>query len=142
MPRPPYTVPEQSVDARESARNRITRANQFHELLIAQYRSAYESYWQTPRTHEDRALTMAQMQSVIDQAQSTMIDVLTRSAKFVAFVADAYPESLLSSGTEGQEGFVEADFPARYHSAPYNYEITARGTINLLSLKPEWEAAS
>ena len=133
-----YELPTETFNSTEAAANRIKRANQFRDLIVQQYKAGYEAMWQTPRTHGDNALSMADMQSVLNQAQATFAAVLTDSAAFVAFIATTYPEAL-AAGTDDEGNETEPLFPSRYESAPYVYTLDGNG-ITLVSLKPEWEA--
>lgn len=129
-----YELPTNSFNATEAATNRIIRANQFRDLIVEQYKSGYESMWQTPRTHGDGALTMEQMQAVLNESQATFVDVLTDSAGFVSYLATAYPDALVAPDED-----TEPLLPARYTSSPYEYTVGQTG-IQLTSLKPDWEA--
>ena len=61
-----YTEPTLDFDANASARSRVKTANQFIDHIVNQYKSNYERFWQTPLTHGDRALSMAEMQGTLD----------------------------------------------------------------------------
>lgn len=125
-----YELPTDQFNALEHAKNRVLTANQFRDHIVEKYKSGYEGMWQTPLTHGDDALTMEQMQSVLNTAQATFAAILTDSAAFVQFVADTYPEAL-----EGDEPLL----PERFLSSPYNLTIGESG-ITLLSLKDAWLA--
>lgn len=128
-----YELPAPTFNAIEAASNRIIRSNQFRDLIVQQYKAGYDAMWQTPLTHAESALTMEQMQSVLNAAQSTFLDVLTDSAAFVAFIAEAYPAALVSPDED-----TEALLPERYLSAPYEYELGPTG-LTLTRLKPVWQ---
>jgi hypothetical protein len=125
-----YALPTASFDATEATRNRIIRANQFRDLVVAQYRAGYDAMWQTPLTHGEAALTMAQLQLALNNAQATFIDVLTDSAAFVTFIQTQYAEAMTGD---------DPLLPARYISAPYTY-TTGESGITLTALKLAWEA--
>lgn len=129
-----YAIPDQTFNAHEAARNRIIFAGQYKKQRVDNYKSGYEKFWQTPRTHGDSALSTEDMQSVIDQAPAVFAEILSDSAQEVAGIASIYPEALTIQGDAD-----EPLLPERYLSSPYNYEIGPAG-ITLLSLKPEWEA--
>lgn len=125
-----YELPTAQFNTLEHAKNRVLSANQFRDHIVEKYKSGYEGMWQTPLTHGDDALTMEQMQAVLNTAQATFAAILTDSAAFVQFVATTYPEAL-----EGDEPLL----PERFLSAPYTYTTSETG-ITLVALRDEWLA--
>lgn len=125
-----YQLPNEAFNTNQAARNRVIKAQQFRDHIVQQYKSSYDAMWQTPRTHGDRALTMEQMQAVIDEMQPTMAEILQDSSAFVQFVVDTYPEALQDDNPL---------FPVRYTGSPYEYTVD-QNRIQLTALKSEWEA--
>ncbi len=125
-----YQLPSEGFDAFAALRPRVSQANQIRDNMVRQWRAGFEAFWQTPRTHGDRALSMEDMQAVLVAGGDTVKNILGDSASFLQFVATSHPEALVAD-----DGDDEALLPARYLSAPY--EMNEAG--QLLSLKPEWE---
>lgn len=113
----------------------MSQANEYRNTLLERYRAGYEAFWQTPRTHGDRALTMEQMQAVIDTAQPTFQTILSDSAAHMADLQARYPAAFVK-----QEGESEPKVPARYTSSAYEYTLDPNGRLVLSSLKPDWQA--
>lgn len=127
-----YQRPEKQFDASAALDARVIQANQYRDNRVKNYKAGYEAFWQTPLTHGDRALSMVEMQAVLDAGQSTVQQILGDSAQEIAKIAELYPEAMT-----GEDPLL----PARFTSSAYNYEVV-EGRIVLLSLKPEWEAPS
>ena len=113
-----------SFDANLNANLRSKEAGAIAEKLLRTYIDGYEKFWQTPKTHGERALSMENVQAMLDAAPAAMNEILSDGANFVQFVATTYPEQV---GTDL--------FPNRYLSIPYETDEAGR----LTSLKPEWE---
>ena len=111
-------------DANKAANVRSKEAGATAISLLNTYMSGYEKFWQTPRTHADRALSMEEVQAMISAAPAAMTEILADGAAFVSFVQSTYPEKV---GTD--------IFPSRYLTSPYN--MTEEGV--LIDLKPEWD---
>ena len=95
------------------------------EKLLRTYMNGYDKFWQTPLTHGDRALSMEDVQAMLDVDPVIMVDLMNDGTAFVDFVQSSHPEAV---GTDY--------FPTRYLTVPYNMDESGR----LVSLKPEWEA--
>jgi len=113
-----------SFDANLNANLRSKEAGAIAEKLLRTYIDGYEKFWQTPKTHGERALSMENVQAMLDAAPAAMNEILSDGANFVQFVATTYPEQV---GTDL--------FPNRYLSIPYETDEAGR----LTSLKPDWE---
>lgn len=95
------------------------------EKLLRTYMNGYDKFWQTPRTHGDRALSMAEVQAMLDVDPAIMVGLMNDGTAFINFVQASHASAV---GTEY--------FPTRYLTIPYNMDENGR----LTSLKPEWEA--
>ena len=155
-----YVLPDNTFNAVEAARNRLIFANQYTEQRIANYKSGYDRVWQTPRSHGDNSLSMAESQATLDVAPIEFVKLLTKSAQEVAAISQIHP-GLVGDGEEHL-------MPTRYLSSPYVYQLdnvtfadahteatiasieemwtlaATHGeptalTLTLISLKPEWE---
>ena len=113
-----------SFDANLNANLRSKEAGAIAEKLLRTYIDGYEKFWQTPKTHGERALSMENVQAMLDAAPAAMNEILSDAGAFVTFVATTYPEHV---GTDL--------FPNRYLSMPYETDEAGR----LTSLKPDWE---
>lgn len=119
----PYEIPSASFNALNHATNKIIRANQFQELVIAQFKSAYEDFWGVDPVQGGSRYTTQQMQQILDaMPMQAAIDILTDAAEFKTYVNAAYPGQL----------------EARYHESAWNYTIGQNG-ITLTTLKAEWD---
>ena len=127
-----YNEVVEEFDPIKAYNARIKHANMTRDLLVTSWKKAYEAFWQTPRTHKDRALSMAELQSIIDVNQATFGAILADSAAFVQFAAAQYPEALV--GTDGGEALL----PSRYLASPYIFEGSPGVNLTLVSLVPEW----
>lgn len=61
MPR--YTIPDRQFNVEEAARNRLIKGQNFQDMLVSEFRSLYDQFWQTPLTHPESPLTLQQMQA-------------------------------------------------------------------------------
>lgn len=120
-----YQVPEaKGPSAADLFAVRVKEAGMAATKLIETWKAAYEKFWQTPRTHGDRALTKEQVQAFINEDKALVGDILTDSAAFIAFLQSSHPDRI---GTEL--------FPERYLTSPYPIDET----LTIGDLKPEWE---
>lgn len=119
----PYEIPSASFNAVEHATDKILRANQFQELVIQQFKSAYEDFWGVDPINGGSRYTTQQMQAILDaMPMQNAVDILTDAAEFNTYVNAAYPGQL----------------EARYHESAWNYIIGQNG-ITLTTLKAEWD---
>ena len=117
----PYPTPELQFDALEHARNKILRANQFQEMVIQQYRSAYDDFWGVSEAGGSR-YSVAQMQAVLDaMPQATAQDILQDSASFNSYIQSAYPDAL----------------PEKYRNTAFEYTLGPNG-ITVTGLRDAW----
>jgi hypothetical protein len=121
-----YTIEskDEGFNAAAAFNVRVKESGMTAEKLLRTYINGYEKFWQTPRTHGNRALTMEQMQQVLLQDPVAMVDLMNDGTAFVEFVQSSHPEAI---GTEY--------FPERYLTIPYVMDENGA----LVSLKPEWE---
>ena len=126
-----YTIPDAVFSGNDALIPRVKQANQLRELFVKKWRDVYESFWQTPRTHGDRALTIEQMQQVILANPAVVADMLKDSAGFLEWITTAHPD--IREAPEGEEPLL----PARYLSSPYEWD--PEQPLKLISLKPEWD---
>ena len=113
-----------SFDANAMVNLRSKEAGMTAEKLLRTYISGYEKFWQTPRTHGERALGMADLNAMLAAAPAIMTEIQADGTAFVAFVQSTYPEKV---GTDL--------FPTRYLTIPY--ESDENGLLT--TLKPEWD---
>jgi hypothetical protein len=86
-----YPVPDKQFDAAEHARNKILRANQFQQLVLAQWTATYLDFYGLAESGGSR-YTTPQMQAIIDaMPAATARDIMMDSAAFVSFVNTAAP---------------------------------------------------
>ena len=121
----PHEPKPEAFDAPKAFNVRLKESSATAEKLLRTYMNGYEKFWQTPRTHGDRALSMEDMQAILAVDPAIMNDLMADGTAFVAFVQASHPDAV---GTEY--------FPTRYLTIPYNMDENGV----LLSLKPEWEA--
>ena len=119
----PHEPKPEGFDATKAFNVRLKEAGMTAEKLLRTYINGYEKFWQTPRTHGERALTMEQMQAVLAADPVAMQDMMADGTAFVTFVQNSHPEAIPDY------------FPERYLTIPYNMDENGI----LLSLKPEWE---
>lgn len=100
------------------AKARVDGANAFRDSVVSLYLSQYKDFWLLNRDE----VTVENMQSIIDELGLIAIAILQDAATFVAAIETAFPGSL----------------DKKYHSAPYEYEVTAQGRIVLSELKGGW----
>ena len=117
----PYTPPVLQFDAPEHARNKVLRANQFHELVVLQYKNSYEDFWGL-HPEGDSRYSVAEMQSILDVLGATAIDMLSDAGAFVQYLATAYPGSI----------------DAKYLDAAFDYSVGQSG-ITVTALKDVWK---
>jgi hypothetical protein len=119
-----YPLPPEGFNPYEWARNKILRANQLQELILSQFRSAYEDFWGVSDPPNGSVHTVQQMQDIINaMPQATALDILQDSREFSAFIESAYPGAL----------------PAKYRDSAFAVTIT-NNTIIVGELKAEWQA--
>jgi hypothetical protein len=118
----PFETPTQTFDATEHAKNKVLRANQLEELIVQQFKSAYEDFWGVTENSGSR-YSIEQMQQVLEaMPMSTAVDILTDAASLVTYIDQSYPEAL----------------PERYKNAAFQYSISEAGLV-LNQLSPMWE---
>ena len=117
-----YPEPTKQFDALDHARNKVIRANQFQELVISQFKSAYEDFWGLSADGDSR-YSVAEMQSILDvMPQSTAIDILQDAGAMVQYLSAAYPNAV----------------DAKYMDAAWDYTIGQNG-ITVTALKDVWK---
>tara|TARA_R110000803_G_scaffold75124_6_gene139441 strand:- start:2022 stop:2462 length:441 start_codon:yes stop_codon:yes gene_type:complete len=141
----PFEIPAEQFDATEHARNKAIRSNQFLEMVLTQFTSAYEEFWGVSGSMQDvkdingdpvldgngnptqefvgdgSRYTLDEMQSVIVALGAAVTDILTQTATFTQFLNTAYPGVL-------------AD---RYQQAAFNYD-TSTGVVVLTGINDFW----
>jgi len=116
-----YPEPVKTFDAVEHARNKVLRANQFQELVIQQFKNAYEDFWGLNPDGGSR-YTAEEMQAILDvMPQTTAIDILGDSSRFVDYISAAYPNQL----------------DEKYQEAAWEFTIGTNGIV-ITELRPEW----
>ena len=100
------------------AKARVDGANAFRESVINLYKNQYEDFWLLNRDE----VSAENLQSVLDELGSLAIAILQDAATFVTAIETAFPGSL----------------PTKYHSAPYNYTISAEGRLVISEKKEDW----
>ena len=126
----PYPEKAEGFNSIQAHNARVAKANQVRDAMIAQWKAGYEAFWQTPRTHGDRALSMADLQSALDEDQAVVGQILTDSAGFLVYAQGAYAEAF---------GDEDSMVPPRYLSSPYDTSGTIGTNLTLVSLKTDWE---
>lgn len=121
----PHDPKPESFDAVKAFNVRLNDSSNTAAKLLRTYIDGYERFWQTPRTHGERALSMEDVQAMLDVDPVIMMDLMNDGTAFVAFVQASHPDAV---GTDY--------FPTRYLTIPYVMDQAGR----LVSLKPEWEA--
>ena len=126
-----YTKLTLSYNSQKAFNDRVDQANVTRDGIVKLWKDAYEVFWQTPRTHSDKAISMEDLQATIDQNQAEVGKMISDAAEFLSFVTTSYPEAF---------GDDDSLIPPRYLSSPYNYSGTIGTDLNLIDLKPEWES--
>jgi len=121
----PHDPKPESFDAVKAFNVRLNDSSNTAAKLLRTYIDGYERFWQTPRTHGERALSMEDVQAMLDVDPVIMMDLMNDGTAFVEFVQESHPDAV---GTDY--------FPTRYLTIPYVMDQAGR----LVSLKPEWEA--
>ena len=121
---PGYPLPPAAFDANEWARNKITRANQLQQLILDQFKAAYQDFWGVSDPPNGSIHTVQEMQDIINaMPQATALDIMQDSRQFSAFIESAYPGAL----------------PAKYQDSAFEVTIT-NNTIIVGALKAVWQA--
>lgn len=119
-----YPLPPITFDPNEWARNKILRANQLQELILQQFKAAYQDFWGVSDPPNGSVHTVLEIQAIINaMPQATALDIMQDSRQFSAFIESAYPGVL----------------PAKYQDSAFEVTIT-NNTIIVGSLKPAWQA--
>ncbi len=121
----PHEPKPEGFNAIKAFNIRLKESSATAEMLLRTYINGYEKFWQTPRTHGENALTIDEVQDMLNVDPAIMVDLMNDGTAFVAFVQESHAEAV---GTEY--------FPTRYLTIPYNMDENGQ----LTSLKPEWEA--
>lgn len=117
-----YPEPTKQFDALDHARNKVIRANQFQELVVSQFKSAYEDFWGLASDGDSR-YSVAEMQLILDtMPQSTAIDILQDAGAMVQYLSAAYPDAV----------------DAKYLDAAFDYTIGPSGIV-VTGLKDAWK---
>jgi hypothetical protein len=118
---PPYNEPQPGFDAVQHAANKVARANDFHDLVVATYQQTYRDFWGLLPSGGS-VYSTEQMQAVVDaMPQSTAIQILQHAGAFAAYIATSYPGSL----------------GVQFLDAAFDYTIDEDGLV-IGSLKQEW----
>jgi len=117
-----YELPPVGFNAIEHATNKVLRANQFEELVLAQFMATYEDFWGVQSNGGSR-YTTEQMQQILNaMPMLTAIDILTDAGAFRSYLIRAYPDKL----------------PEKYRVAAWDYTDGESGIV-LTQLRPEWQ---
>ena len=132
-----FEIPPPAFNATEHARNKAIRSNQFLELVLTQFTSAFEEFWGVSGSMQDvkdedgkpvldgdgkptqeyvgngSRYSLEEMQSIITALGPAVVDIMTQTAGFTQFLNAAYPGTL-------------AD---RYQSAAFEYTVGQSGVI-------------
>lgn len=111
-------------DVASAVNVRVKEAGMTVESLLRTYVNGYEKFWQTPRTHGERALSADNLNAMLAAAPAIMTEIQTDGTAFVVFLSNTHPEVL---GTDL--------FPSRFLTIPY--EQDENGVLT--TLKAEWE---
>lgn len=141
-----FTIPTQQFDALEHARNKAIRSNQFLEMVLTQFTSAYEEFWGVSGSMQDvkdadgnpvldgdgnptqefvgggSRYTLQEMQSIITALGPAIMDIMTQTAAFTQFLNAAYP-GVLSD---------------RYQRSAFDYTADQNGVV-LTGVNSVWE---
>lgn len=116
---PGYELPEPSAFPVDIyAQDRVTLSTQFSRDVIKRYIDNYENFWAIGRSEVGKE----QMQAILDRLGLTAIAILTDAWQYVQGIVGAFPDHL----------------PAKYHEAPYDYEVVANRIV-LGELKEVWQ---
>ena len=124
-----YNKRPEGFNSVKSFNQRVDYANAISSNIALLWREGYESFWQVPRTHGDKAVSMEDLQSVINEDQVEIGEILTDSNGFLSFIQANHPETL------GDDCII----PDRYLTFPYFYTGEIGSNITLTSLKPVWD---
>lgn len=120
----PHEPKPEGFDATKAFNVRLKESSMTAEKLLRTYINGYEKFWQTPRTHGENALTIDEVQAMLNVDPAIIVDLMNDGTAFVEFVKSSHPDAV---GTDY--------FPERYLTIPYNMDANGQ----LTSLKPEWE---
>lgn len=135
-----YTVPD--VDEFDASKSEIVRKKEAGSTaisIITAWKNGFEKFWQTPRTHGNRAITADQLQATFNRDKSGFANILADSAAFRDFIVAQFPEHVGSPDRNVMT--LEEDeakiLPSRYLAAPYpiDQQLNITGP-----LRPEWES--
>lgn len=138
-----YPVPSVTFDAAESERVRKKEAGDVAVAIINSWKNGFEKFWQTPRTHKERAISRDNLQATIDRDPEGFDKILGDSAAFRQHIIDNYPEQVGSSNRDTENGGMTKEedeaklLPSRYFVTPYALDSQ---TMQLSGdIHPEWD---
>jgi len=132
-----FEIPAAAFNATEHARNKAIRSNQYLEMVLSQFVSAYEEFWGVSGSMQDvkdvdgnpvldvdgkptqefvgggSRYTLAEMQSVVTALGPAIVDIMTQTTAFTRFLNTAYPGALA----------------ARYQQAAFDYTVGQSGVV-------------
>ena len=141
-----FTIPVQQFDATEHARNKAIRSNQYLEMVLSQFVSAFEEFWGVSGSMQDvkdadgnpvldaddkptqefvgggSRYTLQEMQSVITALGPAIVDIMTQTSGFTQFLNAAYPGELAE----------------RYQQAAFDYKLDQNSVV-LTGVNSIWE---
>jgi hypothetical protein len=130
----PVDIPFSEVEAKRAFNGLVTTTNQLFDLFVRRWRKVFDAFWRTPLIYGDQALSMADLQAVLDVDPIQIVAMRTKSAAFLAFCQTHYPEAFTTPETG------EALIPARYLTPPYEFTVDGEtGAITLTALKAAWQ---
>ena len=117
----PFELPTSSFDAAEHARNKVIRANQLEEVIVQQFKAAYEDFWGVTENQGSR-YSLEEMQDILEaMPMATAVEILSNAASLVTYIETSVPGSLAE----------------RYQSAAFEYTADESG-LTLTQLSDNW----
>jgi hypothetical protein len=146
-----FTIPTETFNALEHARNKAIGSNQFTDGVLTQFKGTFEEFWGVSGSDqsvpvkdaegnpvldsegnetteiifvgEGSRYSLAEMQSIIDSLGAVLMEIMTQSSAFTDFLNTAYPGVLAG----------------RYQQAGFDYTIDQSNVV-LTGVNAAWAA--
>lgn len=136
----PFEVPAETFNAKEWAKNKIIRLNQFEESVIKGFLLNFEAFWEVSGSVEIKEIDGQQVEVFVGNGSRHTVEEMQEVLDIIGtagFVAVKTASDAMIAYIESQGGVI----PDRYKSSPFEYEITPNG-VKLTKLKAVWEKVS
>ena len=138
-----YEAPVKEFDTVEHTIRKTKQAGRTATQVINTWKKGFETFWETPRTQPEAAMTREQWQAMFDADPLRFINILSDSAKLRDLIVVTYAEHIGTSDRDKmtQEQDEASLLPSRYLVTPYPLDFTSEPGKILITgdIVKEWQ---